>query len=174
MRVAFVNTKTGECIDIVEEFEEAAWFELARRLGMENPRAAVFQLKTEWACSSGEKREDRYVDLALVPDEPAGSCPLDLAERGSERAAEKWTDEQVARVDDAIRDCARSMDRFTTDDVWERVPDIPITKGIGSRLLAASRSGVIQNTGDTTIARRGGRHDHAQRLTVWASLERSS
>jgi hypothetical protein len=46
----------------------------------------------------------------------------------------------------------------------------PVTKGMTARLMVAERRGVIKNTGEITYAKRGGQHDHAQRLTIWQSL----
>jgi len=111
---------------------------------------------------------------ARPPTEQLELRPFERGMAGSERAARRWTPAQVRDVDKAIRDCARFRETFTTDDVWAEVrssdPDFPITKGIGGRLNAARHAGLIENTGQTTIARRGGQHDHAQRLSVWRAL----
>lgn len=86
-------------------------------------------------------------------------------------ADHKWTPEQIQQVDHAIWLCAHFAPTFTADDVWRRLPaDFPVTKGMAARLNQAARKGIIENTGQTTIARRGGDHDHGQRLTVWRSL----
>ena len=79
-----------------------------------------------------------------------------------------WTPEQQLQVDNAIRKMARMLPRFTADEVWyELGAAFPVTKGMTARLLVAQRKGIIKNTGQTTFANRGGRHDHAQRLTIW-------
>jgi hypothetical protein len=83
----------------------------------------------------------------------------------------KWTPQEQDRVDAAIRKMARMLPRFTADQVWyELGASFPVTKGMTARLLVAQRNGVIRNTGETTFAERGGKHDHAQRLTIWQSL----
>ena len=83
----------------------------------------------------------------------------------------KWTPDQQLQVDKAIVKMARMKPTFTADDVWyELGVSFPVTKGMTARLLVAQRRNVIKNTGTTTFARRGGQHDHAQRLTIWQSL----
>lgn len=98
------------------------------------------------------------------------TLPYDRAIAGSETAAQRWTDEQKLLVDQAIEETARTHPTFTTDAVWAYLgPDFPVTKGMTSRLNKAVRDGLIVNTGTTRIADRGGPHDHAQRLVIWAS-----
>jgi hypothetical protein len=83
----------------------------------------------------------------------------------------KWTPAQQDQVDAAIRKMARMLPRFTADEVWHELGvTFPVTKGMTARLLVAQRNGVIRNTGEITFAERGGKHDHAQRLTIWQSL----
>ena len=83
----------------------------------------------------------------------------------------KWTPDQQQAVDGAIAVVARAKGRFTADDVWAQLgPDFPVTKGLAGRLNAAVRRGLIRNTGEVAHAKRGGAHDHAQRLTVWAFI----
>ena len=83
----------------------------------------------------------------------------------------KWTPEQQAQVDAAIVKMARMKPRFTADEVWyELGASFPVTKGMTARLMVAERRGVIKITGEITCAKRGGQHDHAQRLTIWQSL----
>jgi hypothetical protein len=75
------------------------------------------------------------------------------------------------RVDAAIVKMARMKPRFTADEIWyELGASFPVTKGMTARLMVAERRGVIKNTGEITYAKRGGQHDHAQRLTIWQSL----
>ena len=83
----------------------------------------------------------------------------------------KWTPFQQRQVDAAIEACAREIGVFTADDVWARLGQhFPVTKGLAGRLNAAVRRRIIVNTGNVRHANRGGQHDHAQRLTVWASV----
>ena len=101
--------------------------------------------------------------------------PMGNLERGLElsqgSADAKWDTRQAAAVDQAIRNAAAKKTFITADDIWAELPaTFPVGKGLAARLLAASRAGVIENTGTTTTARRGGAHDHAQRLTIWRSL----
>jgi len=101
--------------------------------------------------------------------------PIGNLERGLElsqgSADAKWSTAQAAAVDQAIRNAAAKKTFITADDVWAELPaTFPVGKGLAARLLAACRAGVIENTGTTTTARRGGAHDHAQRLTIWRSL----
>ena len=91
---------------------------------------------------------------------------------GSAKAARKWTDEQIAQVDRAIRRAAYFMPRWTVDDVWEQLPaDFPVNKGIGARLNKAARAGMIRATDRTKISTRTNEHGHGQRLTVWETIE---
>jgi len=97
--------------------------------------------------------------------------PFERGMAGSEKAARKWTDDQVQQVDQAIRDCAKFCPEFTTDDVWARLPkEFPVTKGIGSRLNSFARKGLIRATDRTRISKRDNKHGHGQRLTIWQSL----
>lgn len=98
--------------------------------------------------------------------------PFARAMNESQRSADaRWSDAQQAQVDAAIHKAASSRELFTADQVWALLPaDFPVTKGLAARLTAAARRGLIRNSGQTATANRGGRHDHAQRLTVWASL----
>ena len=98
---------------------------------------------------------------------PLFEKPFERGMAESARAGGKWTDAQVASVDNAIRTLALRGGDFTADDVWRLVPHVPVTKGLASRLNVAARAGLIVNTGRLAIARRGGDHDHAQRLSVW-------
>jgi hypothetical protein len=96
--------------------------------------------------------------------------PFGVAMQISQAVAKaKWTPEQQAAVDAAIAVVARAKGRFTADDVWAQLgADFPVTKGLAGRLNAAVRRELIVNTGEVAHAKRGGLHDHAQRLTVWA------
>jgi hypothetical protein len=83
----------------------------------------------------------------------------------------RWTRPQQNEVDAAIRHLARAKGFFTADDVWKHLGDqFPVTKGLAGRLNAAARRGIIRNTGEMAYAQRGGAHDHAQRLSVWAGI----
>lgn len=126
-----------------------------------------------------------------------GLEPTERRDEGTARAARRWTDEEVAAVDRAIRTVAAKcvakfreqrapahvddvllhvgrsdpLLEFTADNVWRELgPEFPVTKGLTGRLIAAKGDGVIRNTGTTRIADRGGDHDHGQRLTVWQAV----
>lgn len=89
----------------------------------------------------------------------------------SARAAGRWDDDQKQLVLDAIIAVAKRMDEFTSDAIWaELAGSVPVTKGLTSLLRLASKRGILDSTGKTTISERGGEHDHGQRLTVWYSL----
>ena len=89
----------------------------------------------------------------------------------SQAAADaKWTPAQIAQVDAAIEHVARMHQAFTADQIWLRLgDDFPVNKGMAARLNAAARRGLIENTGTTSVSKRGGAHCHNQRLTVWRS-----
>ena len=132
--------------------------------------------------------------LPKVTDEPA--TPEDRRDEGIARAAAKWTDEEVAAVDEAIRAVAATAlaeaaelevryargerlpasaklyGTLTTADVWQELgEDFPVTKGIAGRMLAAKGAGLIENTGRTVIAPRDATGpNHGQRLTVWRAV----
>lgn len=93
---------------------------------------------------------------------------------GSQRAATRWTEQEVALVDAAIRAVAVEHSggrEFTSDAIWEKLAgSVPVTKGLTARLMVASRAGLIDTTGKFAISERGGHHDHGQRLSVWYSL----
>lgn len=97
--------------------------------------------------------------------------PFEKGMAGSELAGRKWTDKEKTLVDEAIEIVASNHAEFTADEVWRCLDGaVPVTKGMASRLNMAARRGVIESTGRTTVARRGGDHDHAQRLNIWRSM----
>ena len=112
-----------------------------------------------------------FVCDGRVPPAPIRTTPYGQAMQISQAVAEaKWTPFQQRQVDAAIDACARDLGYFTADDIWARLGQtFPVTKGLAGRLNAAVRRRTIVNTGTTRHANRGGQHDHAQRLTVWAS-----
>lgn len=120
------------------------------------------------------------VGRPAIVDQPA--TPEERRDEGIARASAKWTDEEVALVDQAIAtvvervrdgwsgcDGSRFALEFTTADVWQVLGDrVPVTKGIAGRMLAAKGAGLIENTGTTVIApRESTGPNHGQRLTVW-------
>lgn len=114
-------------------------------------------------CSRGRGGGCRRVKL---PNDEAAD-PWLRAHAGSALAARRWTPEEAARVDAAIRLLAATRREFTADDVWDNLPGFLVTKGLAGRLMAAANAGLIANTGKKAQARRGGAHDHAQTLSVW-------
>lgn len=113
----------------------------------------------------------RAQGFTITPPLPA----RERAARGTHIGAHRWTPEQVAEVDAAIRAVASFRRTFTTDDVWlELGPDFPVGKGITGRLNAASNAGRIVSTGATVISVRKGAHGKSQRLTVWATLDQET
>lgn len=120
-------------------------------------------------------RAAEALDL-FAPLEPRAHAPPPVApevapfERGMQRSAESaegWTPEERAELERAIRRLARERATFTADDVWAAAPAVPVRKGLAALLRAAQRDGAIAPTGRYMVAGRGGKHDHAQRLTVW-------
>jgi hypothetical protein len=99
------------------------------------------------------------------------ATPFVKAMQISERVGNfKWTGDQQRQVDAAIMHVARTKGLFTADDIWQHLgPTFTVTKGLAGRLNAAVRQKIIYNTGTISHAKRGGLHDHAQRLTVWAA-----
>lgn len=105
---------------------------------------------------------ERHPSLVRTPDL--------RALEGTTLAARKWTAEQIAAVDEAIRLCVKFCPTFTADDIWARLPKtFPVTKGLAGRLKAASTAGLCHATNETRKSSRGGEHDHGQRLVVWRS-----
>lgn len=114
-----------------------------------------------------------------------GLEPFERGMEGSARAAAKWTDEEVAKVDQAIRDVAAQAAHdqrtrqlpgadgtFTTADVWRELGEgFPVTKGIAGRMTAAKGAGIIESTGRTTYPPPDAPGpNNGQRLTVWRAL----
>jgi len=99
------------------------------------------------------------------------ATPFVKAMQISERVSNlKWSGEQQRQVDAAIMHVARTKGLFTADDIWQHLgPTFEVTKGLAGRLNAAVHQNIIRNTGTISHAKRGGLHDHAQRLTVWAA-----
>lgn len=124
----------------------------------------------------GKPTEKLRAMAARTAPAPRAGEPTGFAAgvEGSERAAERWTDEQKQLVDAAIEAVARRHrggGEFTADAVWDELNGrVPVTKGLTARLMVADRRQIIGNTGKTVISERGGHHDHGQRLTVWYSL----
>ena len=107
------------------------------------------------------------------PEEPEDApTPIQRRDEGQRRAAVKWSDQDVEDINEAIHNCALTYDAFTTNEMWPLIPHVEVGKAIGGRLTAAQTKGWIENTGTTTLASRGGVHDHNQRLTIWRSLLR--
>lgn len=110
--------------------------------------------------------EPRLLHDDYVPEQP--SVRPVAAPRPAR--ASTWTITQRAEVLEAIRTVARTRTEFTADDVWRELAGrVPVTKGLAAVLTRAAALGDIVNSGRTTVAARGGQHDHAQRLTVWQS-----
>lgn len=120
-----------------------------------------------------------------------GLEPFERGMEGSDRAAAKWTPEEVAAVDDAIAAVARRRraeadeladligepravieGTFTTADVWAELGEgFPVTKGIAGRLTSAKSAGIIESTGRTTRPPEDAPGpNNGQRLTVWRAL----
>lgn len=111
------------------------------------------------------------IGLGSYREQVAPATPYVAAMRVSQVVANcKWTGEQQRQVDAAIMHVARTKGLFTADDIWQHLgPTFKVTKGLAGRLNAAVRQNIIRNTGTISHAKRGGLHDHAQRLTVWAA-----
>lgn len=82
----------------------------------------------------------------------------------------KWSAVEVLAVDMAIESLALSCLPFTSDEIWERLPGVTVTKGMGGRLGAAARRGLIVPSGYTKSARVGV-HGHSQTLTIWKGIK---
>lgn len=108
-----------------------------------------------------------------------GLEPFERGMEGSTRAAAKWTDEEVAKVDEVIKGLAEGRYyptppdgiEFTTADVWAILGEgFPVTKGIAGRMAAAKGAGLIESTGRTTYPPvNAPGPNNGQRLTVWRS-----
>jgi hypothetical protein len=101
----------------------------------------------------------------------SASHALKLGLKASQASAENgWTAHEMELVDKAIKRIAMTKFTFTADDVWQVLGfQFPVTKGMAARLSKAARDGIIVNTGTIGYAKRGGEHDHNQRLTIWQS-----
>ncbi len=101
---------------------------------------------------------------------PQQPTPFQRGMDGSHRAAQRWTPAQIYEVRHAIRWCATQFLEFTADDVYDYLgPAFPVTKGMAGQFVWAMAKQILENSGRTRIADRGGEHDHAQRLTIWRS-----
>ena len=141
------------------------------------------------------RRLRRLAGRAEVPGDSL-LTPEQRRDEGIARAAARWTPEEAALVDTAIRAVAQrkaadyraamageaatydagdawaELLELTTADVWaELAGAVPVTKGIAGRMLAAQGAGLIVSTGRTT---KPGDDvpgpNHGQRLTVWRAL----
>lgn len=135
----------------------------------------------------------QLVNRPAVEDQAA--TPEERRDEGIARAAARWTDEETAAVDTAIRtvatrkasarvdaagcqrvepytDAVIRIGEFTTADVWAELgTGFPVTKGIAGRMASAVSAGIIVSTGRTVIAPRDATGpNHGQRLTVWRAL----
>lgn len=163
------HTATADATLPLEEFAEVAEVDQLRAAladlldYYEHPdRPAPANRVRAWRALAGR---------AVVPG-LEDTTPAERGEEGSARAAARWTDEEAAQVDAAIRAVATALLEFTTADVWAELgPGFPITKGIAAKMLAAARAGLIVNTGRTTYNDSPDRaHAHGQRLAVWRAL----
>lgn len=93
---------------------------------------------------------------------------------GSRRSARRrWTEEEKADVDIAIRVIALKFATFTTEVVWAYLgEDFPVSKGMTSRLMMAKRRKLIEQIPGEFAYPSGSDvgPDHGQRLQVWKSL----
>ena len=180
------HTATADAPLPLEEFAEVAEVDqlraaLAEALdALEHPNRPV--------PANRLRRLRRLAGRAEVPGDDL-LTPEQRRDDGIARAAARWTDEEVTKVDQAIAAVARrvrvraevayanprNVDEaatFTTADVWAELDGaVPVTKGIAGRMLAAKGAGIIANTGRTVIAPPDAPGpNHGQRLTVWRAL----
>lgn len=176
------DVSTDDTLDTIETAEEAGLDAHARRLELALANA-LHHLQANTVPSAARIRS--WWDLAGIPAHDAHLTPTERRDDGIARAAAKWTDDEVRRVDKAIADVAAQaahdartrhvgdgLAEFTTADVWAELGDgFPVTKGIAGRMLAAKATGLIANTGRTVIAPKDATGpNHGQRLTVWRAL----
>ena len=111
-----------------------------------------------------------FDEPAAPPKRPDRGFAAGMA--GSALAGTKRSPADVARLMEAIRTVARQRPSFTSQHVWEAVPDLPQLKDNGMRLLAAQRAGWIHASGEFATPEAAGEigPDHGQRLQVWWSL----
>lgn len=79
----------------------------------------------------------------------------------------------LAAVDAAARACAMSMDEFTTDDVWRRMPDDVDTnerRAMGPAMKSMEKAGVAVPMDKWILSARVA--CHRRPLRVWGSLLR--
>jgi hypothetical protein len=83
----------------------------------------------------------------------------------------RWTRIEQNQVDAAIAHVAKTKGIFTADDVWQHLGATSLSPKVWlDGLTQHLRRGIIRNTGELAYANRGGAHDHAQRLSVWAGI----
>ena len=99
-----------------------------------------------------------------------GALSEAFATEMSEVADANANDEWKAKADAAIEAIARSMPKFTTDDVWEfgNLPETRENRALGGRIRAAVNRGIIRGPVGQVKTRQV--RSHASPKNVWESL----
>jgi hypothetical protein len=118
--------------------------------------------------------EDALSPVLTLHTNPEGDPALSGVEAGRQAR-----DEAIQAVDDAapvefkdaaldaIRELARESERFTSDDVWPRIPEDvrpPEPRALGAVMVQAQRLGIVRPTKDFRVSNRPQCHANPKRI----------
>lgn len=115
-------------------------------------------------------------DMFGPPSESGTQGIADPAKQARDQAIEQVEatatttgDGWMKLAESVVTELAKSGRKFTTDDVWDRIPNWPLERrAIGATMAALARQGTIEFTGDYQPSRR--RACHGRPIKVWVGL----
>lgn len=117
-------------------------------------------------CPPCLKKEQDEIAVGTAETVAATNAAIDAVDANAD---EDWKAAAAA----ALAQCAASYNRFTADEVWEKLLKIPTVSthepaALGPVFVRAANAGIIQNTG-LRIKRSRYKQRHRE-LTIWESL----